>query len=60
MQQLELEHSLYARRLDTLVAKPYLTEEERLEEIRLKKLKLRLKDQMEMLRRQRHEYLPVA
>ncbi|WP_213806386.1 hypothetical protein [Granulicella sp. dw_53] len=49
--RLELEHGLYARRLDTLNCKPYLTETEKLEEIRLKKLKLYLKDEMERLRR---------
>jgi hypothetical protein len=48
--RLEQEHSLYARRLDTLRAKLFLTEEEKLEEVRLKKLKLSLKDEMERLR----------
>jgi uncharacterized protein YdcH (DUF465 family) len=51
MQQLTQEHSLYARRLETLVAKVYLSEEEQMEEVRLKKLKLWLKDEMERLRR---------
>jgi hypothetical protein len=45
------EHSLYARRLDTLRAKMFLSDEEQLEEVRLKKLKLCLKDEMERLRR---------
>ena len=49
--QLEQEHSLYERRLDTLRAKTYLTEQEQMEEVRLKKLKLSLKDEMERLRR---------
>jgi hypothetical protein len=49
--QLMQEHSLYARRLDTLRAKVFLTESEKMEEIRLKKLKLSLKDEMERLRR---------
>ncbi len=49
--RLELEHSLYARRLETLRAKPYPTEQEKMEEVTLKKLKLRLKDEMELLRR---------
>ena len=40
------EHSQYSQRLDALVTKRYLSEEEKLEEVRLKKLKLRLKDQM--------------
>jgi uncharacterized protein YdcH (DUF465 family) len=49
--RLELEHSLYARRLDTLRAKTYLSEQEKMEEVTLKKLKLRLKDEMELMRR---------
>ena len=49
--RLEQEHSLYARRLETLRAKLFLTEDEKLEEVRLKKLKLSLKDEMERLRR---------
>ena len=51
IQQLMQEHSLYARRLETLRSKLFLTESEQLEEVRLKKLKLRLKDEMERLRR---------
>lgn len=49
--QLSLEHSLYERRLETLRAKAYLTELEKMEEVRLKKLKLKLKDEMEQIRR---------
>ena len=41
------EHSNYSQRLDSLSSKKYLSEEEKIEEIRLKKLKLRLKDEME-------------
>lgn len=51
IQQLMQEHSLYARRLDTLRAKTFLSDAEQLEEVRLKKLKLSLKDEMERLRR---------
>ena len=51
IQQLVQEHSLYARRLETLRSKLFLTDAEQLEEIRLKKLKLSLKDEMERLRR---------
>ena len=40
------EHSQFSQRLDSLTQKRYLTEDEKLEEVRLKKLKLRLKDQM--------------
>ena len=43
------QHSEYARKLDALESLPHLTEEEQLEEVRLKKLKLRLKDQMEAI-----------
>jgi len=46
------EHTQYAQRLETLTLKRYLTEDEKLEEVRLKKLKLRLKDQMESMERQ--------
>lgn len=41
------EHSNYSQRLDSLTNKKYLSEDEKIEEIRLKKLKLRLKDEME-------------
>jgi uncharacterized protein YdcH (DUF465 family) len=51
------EHTQYAKRLDSLTQKRYLSEDEKLEEVRLKKLKLRLKDQMESIERQfRQEY----
>jgi len=43
------EHSQYSQRLDSLIHKKYLSEDEKLEEVRLKKLKLRLKDQMQSL-----------
>ncbi len=43
------QHTEYAKRLDALEALPHLTYEEELEETRLKKLKLRLKDQMESM-----------
>ena len=41
------EHSNYAQRLESLTSRKYLSEEEKIEEVRLKKLKLRLKDEME-------------
>jgi uncharacterized protein YdcH (DUF465 family) len=56
IQALELEHSLYKRRLDTLREKQYLSEDEKMEEVRLKKMKLHLKDEMERLRRQELSY----
>jgi uncharacterized protein YdcH (DUF465 family) len=46
------EHSQYSQRLDNLIQKRYLTEDEKLEEVRLKKLKLRLKDAMERIEQQ--------
>jgi uncharacterized protein len=49
--RLALEHTQYAQRLDSLTEKRYLTEDEKLEEVRLKKLKLRLKDQMALIER---------
>ena len=48
-QRLREEHARYALQLDQLASKMYLSDQEKLEEVRLKKLKLRLKDQMEML-----------
>jgi hypothetical protein len=48
-QRLVQEHSQYSQRLESLTQKHYLTEDEKLEEVRLKKLKLRLKDQMQSL-----------
>jgi uncharacterized protein YdcH (DUF465 family) len=47
--QLATQHSQYAQQLETLIQKKYLSEEEKIEEVRLKKLKLHLKDQMENL-----------
>ena len=52
LHKLTQEHSLYDRRLETLRAKPMPTEQEMMEEVRLKKMKLRLKDEIERLRRQ--------
>ena len=51
LQRLVQEHSQYSQRLDSLTQKRYLTDDEKLEEVRLKKLKLRLKDQMQSLER---------
>ena len=45
--RLAAEHTEYQQRLDSLIQKRFLSDEEKLEESRLKKLKLHLKDQME-------------
>lgn len=47
--KLAQEHTQYSQRLDNLIQKKYLSEDEKLEEVRLKKMKLHLKDQMESL-----------
>jgi uncharacterized protein YdcH (DUF465 family) len=46
------EHARYKNQLNELSAKAYLSDQEQTEEVRLKKLKLRVKDQMELLVRQ--------
>jgi uncharacterized protein YdcH (DUF465 family) len=48
-QRLASQHSAYATELDRLESLHHLTEQEQLEETRLKKMKLRLKDQMEAI-----------
>lgn len=54
--KLATEHSQYANRLESLTQKRFLSEDEKMEEVRLKKLKLRLKDQMESLERQYRQH----
>jgi len=44
LDRLHAEHHRYAQRLEDLLQKPYLSEDEQLEEVRLKKLKLHAKD----------------
>jgi len=58
--KLVMEHTEYAKRLDLLTQKRYLTDDEKLEEVRLKKLKLRLKDQMQSIERQFQQQHQVA
>ena len=47
--RLAQEHTTYSQRLGSLIEKRYLTDDEKLEEVRLKKLKLRIKDQMQII-----------
>ena len=44
--QLVAQHAEYDRLLDAIEAKPHVTPQDEVEEHRIKKLKLRLKDQM--------------
>ncbi len=44
IERLHAEHRRYAQRLEELVQKPYLSTEEQIEEVKLKKLKLHAKD----------------
>ncbi|MBZ5700528.1 MAG: YdcH family protein [Acidobacteriia bacterium] len=54
-QKLAEQHTQYEAELHRLTLSPYLNAEDLLEEVRLKKLKLRVKDEMqELLKRQRH------
>lgn len=41
------EHRQYSRKLEAILAQPYLSASEQMEAVRLKKLKLKLKDEME-------------
>jgi len=52
LRKLAIEHSQYSQRLEALIEKRYLSEDEKLEEVRLKKLKLKLKDEIATLERQ--------
>jgi hypothetical protein len=50
--RLHAEHHRYAQRLEELLQKPYLSDEEQIEEVKLKKLKLHAKDLISDLERQ--------
>ena len=51
LEELQADHQKHEQRLEELKQKAWLTPDEELEEKRLKKLKLQLKDQMAALRR---------
>jgi uncharacterized protein YdcH (DUF465 family) len=58
--RLVAQHAEHSQKLEALSARPYLTPQEQVEEVRLKKLKLRLKDQMQqMIDRFRAQQQPV-
>jgi hypothetical protein len=50
IRRLEEEHRHYSEKLEALLQKPWLSEDEQLEEVRLKKLKLHIKDQLTLVR----------
>ena len=59
--RLAQEHNQHSQRLHDLIEKRYLTEDEKLEEVRIKKVKLRLKDQMHMIEQEyRRSHVQVA
>jgi hypothetical protein len=47
---LEEQHRHYSEKLEALLQKPWLSEEDLIEEVRLKKMKLHVKDQLTMRR----------
>ncbi|HYI92932.1 MAG TPA: DUF465 domain-containing protein [Bryobacteraceae bacterium] len=56
--ELSKQHSEYDQKLEALEAKHALSEAEQIEEVKLKKLKLHLKDQMvEIMSRYREEHV---
>jgi uncharacterized protein YdcH (DUF465 family) len=54
------EHEKYSKQVEALHNKPYLSDEDKIEEVRLKKLKLHLKDQMEAMAAEYEHGHPVA
>ena len=50
IRRLEEEHRHYSEKLEALLQKPWLSEDEQIEEVRLKKLKLHIKDQLTLVR----------
>lgn len=46
IRQLEEQHRHYSEKLEALAQKPWLSEDEQIEEVRLKKMKLHVKDEL--------------
>lgn len=57
--RLAQKHTRYSEELEKLTRKAYLTEAEKLEEVNLKKMKLQLKDQMEIMIRKHSQQVSV-
>jgi uncharacterized protein YdcH (DUF465 family) len=57
--QLAEEHSRCESQLEQILKQPYLSSEDLIQEVTLKKLKLRLKDQMELIIA-RHQHGPTS
>ena len=53
------QHHNYDKQLQQLSSKVYLNDEEQLEEVKLKKLKLRLKDEMQRIMQQHKKEHPT-
>jgi uncharacterized protein YdcH (DUF465 family) len=60
LRDLAAQHHQLEGRLQELIAKPYLSEPEQIEEVTLKKRKLMLKDRMESILRDRSGRSPVT
>jgi hypothetical protein len=60
LRRLQEEHRRYSQQLESLMDKTYLSEDEKMEEVRLKKLKLHLKDRMSVLGRASGHAVPVG
>ena len=58
IQRLQAEHKRYDSRLATLLTKPYLSAEEQMEEVRLKKMKLHTKDLISAIEQNAHQAHP--
>ncbi|HTD56871.1 MAG TPA: YdcH family protein [Silvibacterium sp.] len=58
--KLEEQHRHYSEQLEALLQKPYPSDQEQLEEVRLKKLKLYVKDQLVARRSSHHQGAYVA
>jgi uncharacterized protein YdcH (DUF465 family) len=50
------EHRQYSRKLESILSRSYLSESEQIEAARLKKMKLKLKDEMESYARPSRSY----